>query len=387
MSTTGGGAAVIVDQLELRGITVKQPSDSVYAELAAAGVRVAPAPIVDLTLAGARYEPVRATLQVLLRSGEFDLVVAVAGSSARLQPELVVAPIIDVAAAGGPVVTFLAPDAPDARARLATAGVPAFHSPETCADVVAAALGRQVPRVRCRYIPGGEEEIAEAVTLDEEESHRLLRDTGVDGIAAVAVKVSDALSNPARIELPFGYPVAVKLLHREIAHKSDVGGVILGVSGPAELARAAASIVENVSTREPGVLIDRLLIQPMAAGVGEVLVGYRRDKSVGPVVVVAAGGVMTEVYRDRSVRLAPVSLAEASQMVGELRYRAVLAGFRGRPRGDLTALAETVVAVSQLAAREDVLACEINPLIVGVAGTGVHAVDAVAVVRPPAAMR
>jgi succinyl-CoA synthetase beta subunit len=189
------------------------------------------------------------------------------------------------------------------------------------------------------------------------------------------------LSDPARIELPFGYPVAVKLLHREVAHKSDVGGVILGVTGPADLARAAASIAETVSARQPGVLVDRLLIQPMAEGIGEVLVGYRRDGGVGPVVVVAAGGVMTEVYRDRSVRLAPVTLPEAIQMIGELRYRAVLAGFRGRPRGDMAALAETLVAISRFAAREDVLACEINPLIVGREGTGVHAVDAVAVVR------
>jgi len=381
MSTTGGAAAIIVDQLELRGITVKQPSDSVYAELAAAGVPVAPAPIVDLTLAGARYEPVSTTLRVLLASGEFDLVVAVAGSSARSQPELVVAPIIDVAAGGGPVVTFLAPDAPDARVLLAAAGVPAFQSPETCADVIAAVLGRRVPAVRGRRFPGKDEENGEAVTLDEEESHRLLRDMGVGGALPVVAKVSDALSDPAGIELPFSYPVAVKLLHREVTHKSDVGGVVLGVRGPADLARAAASIAETVPSRQPGVLVERLLIQPMAAGLGEVLVGYHRDSSVGPVVVVAAGGVMTEIYRDRSVRLAPVTLEEAIEMVGELRYRAVLAGFRGRPRGDLTALAETVVTVSQFAAREDVLACEINPLIVGAEGTGVQAVDAVAVVR------
>lgn len=381
MTTTGGAAAVIVDQLELRGITVKQPSDSVYAELAAAGVPAAPAPIVDLTLAGARYEPVSTTLRVLLRSGEFDLVVAVAGSSARVQPELVVAPIIDAAAGGSPVVAFLAPDAPDARVRLAAAGVPAFQSPETCADVVAAALGRRVPALREHHFPGGNEGHPETVTLDEEASYRLLRATGVGAVAAVVAKVSDVLGDPAGIELPFSYPVAVKLVHPEVEHKSDVGGVVLGVSGPADLARAAASIAQAAPARRPGLLVDRLLIQPMVAGLGEVLVGFHRDSSVGPVVVVAAGGVMTEIYRDRSVRLAPVTLEEAITMIGELRYRAVLSGFRGRPRGDLMALAETVVAVSRLAAREDLLACEINPLLVGPEGTGVQAVDAVAVVR------
>ena len=179
--------------------------------------------------------------------------------------------------------------------------------------------------MREHHVPGGAGP-GDAVHGDEE-SYRLLRATGVGGVAAVIAKVSDVLSDPAGIELPFGYPVAVKLLHREVAHKSDVGGVILGVTGPADLARAAASIADTVSARQPGVLVDRLLIQPMVEGIGEVLVGYRRDGSVGPVVVVAAGGVMTEVYRDRSVRLAPVTLPEAIQMIDELRYRAVLAGF------------------------------------------------------------
>jgi succinyl-CoA synthetase beta subunit len=114
----------------------------------------------------------------------------------------------------------------------------------------------------------------------------------------------------------------------------------------------------------------------MVAGVGEALVGYRVDRDVGPLVMVAAGGVFTEIYRDRSLRLAPVDLDTAREMIAEVRGFALLSGYRGKPAGDLDALAQTIVALSQLAHDETVLEAEINPLIVRPAGEGVTAVDA-----------
>jgi succinyl-CoA synthetase beta subunit len=116
----------------------------------------------------------------------------------------------------------------------------------------------------------------------------------------------------------------------------------------------------------------------MIAGVGEALIGYRVDRDVGPLVMVAAGGVFTEIYRDRSLRLAPVDLDTARDMIAEVRGLKVLAGYRGKPAGDLDALARAVVALSQLALDETVAEAEINPLIVRPAGQGVVAVDALA---------
>jgi succinyl-CoA synthetase beta subunit len=124
--------------------------------------------------------------------------------------------------------------------------------------------------------------------------------------------------------------------------------------------------------------MDRVLVQPMIAGVGEALIGYRVDRDVGPLVMVAAGGVFTEIYRDRSLRLAPVDLDTARDMIAEVRGLKVLAGYRGKPAGDLDALARAVVALSQLALDETVAEAEINPLIVRPAGQGVIAVDALA---------
>jgi succinyl-CoA synthetase beta subunit len=170
--------------------------------------------------------------------------------------------------------------------------------------------------------------------------------------------------------LPFPFPVVVKAMSKEIAHKSDVGGVILNLSSDVELLAAIGKIQRTTG-------VDRALVQPMVTGVGEVLIGYRVDADVGPLVMLAAGGIFAEIHRDRSLRLAPVDLTEAHAMIGEVAALKALTGFRGRPAGDLDALAQALVSLSQLAVAEDsVLEAEVNPLIVLPKGRGVVAVDA-----------
>src|SRR5262249_55517106 len=123
--------------------------------------------------------------------------------------------------------------------------------------------------------------------------------------------------------------------------------------------------------------LQRVLVQPMIAGLGEVLVGYRVDPDVGPLVMVAAGGIYTELYRDRSLRLAPVDADTAYAMIAEERGLKMLTGYRGKPSGDVAALAQAIAALSRLAAEPAVLEAEINPLIVRPQDQGVVAVDAV----------
>src|SRR5262249_4155907 len=175
---------------------------------------------------------------------------------------------------------------------------------------------------------------------------------------------------------PFGYPVAVKALSNVIAHKTDVGGVVLGVTNDEALRDAIEKIRHDVVSHA-GILIEKVLIQPMVTGLGEALIGYRVDKDVGPMILLAAGGVYTEIYRDRSLRLAPVDLPTAREMVGEVRGLAPLTGFRGKPKGDLEALARAIVAFSAFAEDPTIAEAEINPLIVKPAGLCVVAVDAV----------
>ena len=150
LTTTAGGAIMVVDPLAMRGVEIAQPSAETFARFAAAGIGVTPARIVDLTVAGARYDVYKPALDILTTAPEFDMVLAVVGSSARFQPEQAVKPIIDSANAAKPIAAFLVPDAPDALAKLGEAGVPAFRTPEACADAIAAALARREPKPAVR---------------------------------------------------------------------------------------------------------------------------------------------------------------------------------------------------------------------------------------------
>ncbi|MSP44275.1 MAG: CoA-binding protein [Xanthobacteraceae bacterium] len=365
MTTTAGGATMVVDPLATRGVAVEPPTPQTLARIkAVTDVDVTPARLIDLTLAGAQYKVMKGALDVLTTAPEFDLVVVVVGSSARFYPDLAVKPIVDSAGAGKPIAAFLVPEAPDALARLAAAGVPNFHTPEACADAVAAALQRRAPRrieVRAANVSGADR------MLDELEAYALLHRVGVPHAQSIALASSIAQA-PA---LPFSFPVAVKALSETIAHKSDVGGVVLNVRDGDALLAAVAKIRQVTN-------VDRVLVQPMVSGIGEVLIGYRLDADAGPLVMLAAGGILAEIHRDRSLRLAPVDLAEARAMIGEVAALKALAGYRGRPAGDLDALAQALVSLSQLAVQDGptVAEAEVNPLIVKPKGEGVIAVDA-----------
>nr|WP_255542849.1 acetate--CoA ligase family protein [Azospirillum sp. INR13] len=373
VTTTGGGAAMAIDQLAIRGVQVAAPSPETVRRLAEVGISAGEGRLVDLTLAGTRYDVMKAALGVLQTAPEFDLVLATVGSSARFQPDLAVAPVIDSAREHDkPLAAFIVPEAPEALLRLNAAGIPCFRAPESCGDVIAAALGRRMPRPELSapsapVHPGG------GRSIDEAEAYRLFARVGVPHAPVAVLTVGEPVP-----ELPFAYPVVAKVLHPDIAHKTDVGGVVLNIADAAALSAAMGAIRDRVEAARPGVDVRNILVQPMTRGVGEVLVGLRRDHQIGPVVMLAAGGVLTEIYRDRALRLAPVDRDTALEMIAEVKALQALAGYRGRTAGDLGAVADALVAVSRLALLEDVtvLEAEINPLMVMADGQGAVAVDA-----------
>ena len=218
VTTTGGGATMVVDRLAASGIAVEPPNAATLARFAQAGIDVATARLVDLTTAGTRYDVMKPALDILLTAPEFDLILSVVGSSARFHPELAVQPIVDSARAAKPLAAFLVPDAPQALTQLAQAGVPAFRTPEACADVIAAALWRRAPRpIVARARASGE---GGGRLLDELEAGAVLDRLGIPRAPAVALD-ADLAHAP---DLSFPYPVAVKALSAAIAHKTNVGG-------------------------------------------------------------------------------------------------------------------------------------------------------------------
>lgn len=373
VTTTGGGAAMVVDQLGIRGIDAEPASAATLAKLAAAGITVNPGRVADLTLAGARYDVMKGALDIMLAAPEFDLVLAVVGSSARLQPELAVKPIIDSAGSTKPLAAMIVPDAPQAIAQLTAAHVPCFRSPEACADVIAAVFGRRSPLALAQSGGGGVAG-ADAHALSEAQAYELLDRLGVPHAPCFTTRID----GEAPQALPFDYPVVVKVCSAKIPHKTEVGGVVLNVADRAGLQLALAKLRSNLALYAPGLEADQALVQPMSKGLAEVLIGYRVDAEAGPIIMLAAGGIWAEVARDRSIRLAPVSVASAQEMISEVQMLKTVSGLRGKPCGDLQALASAISALSQLALQPQhgVQEAEINPMMIMAEGQGVLAVDA-----------
>lgn len=340
LTTTGGGAASVVDRLGLSGIETVAPGSD--------------APIIDLTMAGtsAQYA---STLASLIDSPECDAVLAVVGSSAMFHPQHAVEPILGAKRGAKPLAAFLTPHAEQSLALLARAEVAAFRTPEACADAFRAYFDWRSPRsekdsqeLNLNIKPG---------KFNEKSSLELFASLGIETVASQVARAPS-------FEHSVPYPVAAKILSAEIAHKTEAGGVILGIGSEVEFREK----VKKLNSSE-------ILVQAMQSGLGEAIIGYRDDPLVGPLALVGAGGVMAEIYQDVVLALAPVSVAQAEEMIARVKGFAVLRGYRGLPRGDLRALAEALAALSRLALvpGRPVAEAEINPLIIK--GSGAVAVD------------
>jgi acetate---CoA ligase (ADP-forming) len=193
------------------------------------------------------------------------------------------------------------------------------------------------------------------------------------GIAVARTLAADDAASALAAAADIGYPVVLKTDQPEIQHKSDVGGVVLGLDSQASLAAAYADVAARLGPRV-------LVSQTVPAGV-ELALGIVADPELGPLIVVGAGGVLVELLADRAVALPPVSAAQAAELVGGLRVAKLLAGTRGAPPADLTAVQHAISALSRLAIElgDHLEALDINPLICGPAGA--VAVDALAIPR------
>ena len=329
VTTTGGGGAMVVDRLGLAGI--------------------ATAHMLDTTLAGMGKDAIATALTEARNDPDTDLAIAVIGSSAQFRPQDAVS---GIAASTGtnPVCAFIVPHAEESLRLLGTAGIAAFRNPEPCADAIRAYCDWHAPRLAT---PPGNTEAAAA-----------LLPAATDEPGARAVFAALGIPNTARLMDPFApsaldYPVALKAVSSEIAHKTEAGAVALNIPDAHTLAARARDMQNRLGDRITG-----FLVQPMARGLAEAIIGYRLDPTVGPVVALGAGGVLAELYRDVTLRLAPVTEDEAMDMIRSVKGLAPILGYRNLPRGHAPALARAVAAFSRLAGIPSVTEAEINPLII-----------------------
>ena len=214
--------------------------------------------------------------------------------------------------------------------------------------------------------------------MAESASKHLLRRYGIPVPAGgPAGSVDEALALAREV----GYPVALKIESDDIQHKTEVGGVALGIASDVQLRAEHGALLERVAARAPGARIRGVRVERMVSGLVELIVGGRNDPSFGPIVVAGLGGVLAEALQDVSLRLAPVDAGEARRMLAELRGAALLGPFRGRPAVDVAAAAGVIARVSQLLLElPELRELDLNPVLVGADGEGCVAVDGLAVV-------
>lgn len=208
----------------------------------------------------------------------------------------------------------------------------------------------------------------------------LLPDEAMDvikssGISTPAYALAKTANEAVTVAKSMGFPVVLKIVSPDVLHKSDVGGVIVGVDNDKEVERNYNEIMNNLIKKVPDADIMGILVEKQVPSTTEVIVGGIRDEQFGPTVMFGLGGIFVELFKDVVFRIAPVIEAEALEMIEEIKGYKVLNGYRGTEKLDIQKLSKTVVTVSELISDiGEIKEVELNPLLVYT--EGVTAVDA-----------
>lgn len=386
LTSTGGAGTLVSDDLGVAGFATPAPDEATANALRAlqtGSEAVLDRNPIDVTLAGLRPDLLRGAIRTLLASPSYDALIIIVGSSSLAQPELMAGAIQDcLPETDKPVMAYVSPHAPEVGALLTRCGVPAYSAAESCTAALSGLW-----RMSNLSVPVAESVVGAAVSvadlpsgnLDEAQAKQLFTRFSVP-CAAECVVTSPAEAEAAAREL--GGRVVLKLLSSEITHKSDVGGVAVGLT-PENIGARLLQMIEDVQ-QKAGVRPEQFLVQEMVSGGTELILGMHRDP-LGTAILLGMGGVTAELFKDTTMRLLPpeggLTRAEALAMAQDLKTWPLLDGFRGRPKADLDALTNAIVAFSNMAAQmgDRLLEAEINPVFVLPVGQGVKSADGVVV--------
>ncbi len=206
-----------------------------------------------------------------------------------------------------------------------------------------------------------------------DEGNQLLSIAGLSGPKS---GIARNIEQSVEIAEDIGYPVVMKVVSRDILHKSDVGGVLLDLDNKEEVLDAYQTIIHNCKAFKANAVIDGIEIVEQVKPGTEVIIGARRDKSFGPVIMFGLGGIYVEVMKDVSFRALPISYRETRLMVEEIKSFPLLLGVRGEPRKDIEKIVDTIYRVGYILQNcPRITDIEVNPLMVYEQGNGVKAVD------------
>lgn len=319
---------------------------------------------------------VRTALQALAQSDAVDAVVIYAPGYMLDRMAL---DLCAVAAAHDRLFVAIDTGAATTRAQLRGGGVPVFEDIGVATAALAPFLlwherrrSNRWPQVRLQAAPAV---VALPKTLDEYRTKQLL---AAHGVPAVAERVATSADEAVAVADALGYPVVLKVLSPDIAHKTEAGGVRLHLASAEQVRQAYGEVLASARRYAPEARIEGALVARMVSGVAELIVGATRDPVFGMTLTVGLGGVLTELYQDVSHRVLPVDEAMAHEMLRELKAYPLLTGYRGRPVGDVAAACTAIAGFSRavLALGDQVDEVEVNPLLVQAEGQGVCALDA-----------
>lgn len=385
LTSTGGAGTLVSDSLGVAGFETPAPDAATAAALRAlqtgdhAALDRNP---IDVTLAGLQPDLLRNAIKILLASPSYDALAIIVGSSSLAMPELMAGAIEDcLPLSDKPVIAYVSPHAPEVAALLTQRGVPAFAAAESCTGALvgmfqASQWNAPEAQAAATPVPAGD---LQAGSLDEAQAKQLFARFGVPCAREMVVKTAADAERAAR---ELGGRVVLKILSREITHKSDVGGVAVNVT-PEQIGARLGTMADEVEAKAR-VRPSRFLVQEMVTGGTELILGMHRDP-LGTAVLLGMGGVTAELFKDTTMRLLPavggLTREEALGMAQELKTWPLLDGFRGRPKADTDALVDAIVAFSRMAAQlgERLVEAEINPVFVLPQGQGVRAADGVVV--------
>jgi acetate---CoA ligase (ADP-forming) len=384
ITPSGGGGAWMADTLSAHGLIVPTLSGETQAALRALmpsyGASGNP---VDVTAQGSNTGPAMMTvMEKLAGSDELDMLVLITSLTSETRVSLDAQRVRAVAARCGKPMTVWTYTLPSAFGREQAAGCGLFvHSDLRNVGVAmgkladyAEALARPLPAspatTNVAPLPHNLPNM-----LSEYHAKALLAPFGLpesqERLATTAAEAVEAA-------VALGFPVAMKIASPDLPHKTEAGGVILGLQGPQSVAVAYGQIVESARHYRPTARIDGVLVQKMAPKGHELVIGMVNDATFGPIMMVGLGGTMVELMGDVVHRPAPVDVAEATDMLRSLRSAKLLQGFRGADPIELTPAAELIANLSQaaIAYRDRIVEMEFNPVILHADGSGLTIADA-----------
>ncbi len=391
ITTTGGGATIVLEAAAQAGLQFPPPSDSAIREATAfLPSFAAKANPMDVTMSGTGGG-FKKGLELLVKDDTFDMIVGVVGTSSQFEPQLGVQPILEVCSeAKKPLVAFCNPNAADALRLFEANGIPSFRTPEACGR----GLGYLVKYGEALdgFNRGkGQRRTADPETLAAAEARTILGNAGsilnehmskrvlaAYGIPVTKEKLTGDVGEAKQAAGEIGYPVVMKVMSADIPHKTEAGVIKLGISSEQALVPAYGELLEKAKRFKADVRIDGILIQEMAPKGVEMIIGMKRDASFGPVIMVGLGGIFVEVFKDVAFRVPPISLPDARAMIGEIKGAKLLNGYRGMEKMDCESIAAALMSVAGLSLDlgEAIRELDINPLIVYPQGKGVKVVDA-----------